>query len=97
MSKSTHTPWHTGGRSNLVICREDGYAVADCKTYHGRIGVDEAKRNAQLIAAAPEMYELLTVVKVLMDNNCAHALTPNCETGKLIAELLGKIDGEIRS
>lgn len=59
-TKHTPGPLHVGdGKRALIVYRSDGYAVADCKTFHGRISQQEAESNAVLFAAAPELLEAL--------------------------------------
>lgn len=60
MSEAKKVCWHVGSlHASLVIYREDGYAVGDATTFHGKIDRQEAEANALLMASAPEMLALL--------------------------------------
>lgn len=68
--KATPGPWHIGGAHGVIVYAGDGYAVASCATYHGRFTNEEAERNSNLIAAAPDLYEALNeIVKSLSDQD----------------------------
>lgn len=55
----TPGPWHVGGKDRTVIFAEDGYAVADTKSFHGKHRDGAAQANAHLIAAAPDLLEFV--------------------------------------
>lgn len=56
MNSFTSGPWHTGeGKAALIVYGQDGFAIADAKTFHGRIDSNTAKANARLMADAPYM------------------------------------------
>lgn len=56
MSKHTDGPWHLGG-NGFIVYAQNGYAICDVKTFHGRNDADAG--NARLIAAAPDLLEAL--------------------------------------
>lgn len=60
-TKHTPGPWHTGGYSSRIIYAGDGFAVADATVFHGR-HEGEHEANARLIAAAPELLDVLQEV-----------------------------------
>lgn len=54
------TPWHTGGRNNLIVYSADGWPVANASVFHHRHqGLETAQSHAALIAEAPAMVEVL--------------------------------------
>jgi len=55
------TQWHISDNKKMpyLIYNNKGYAVADCKVYHGK---SDIKSDMNLIAAAPEMLEALESV-----------------------------------
>ena len=61
---TAHTPgpWHVGGirpDSQPIVYRADGFAIADATVYHTKHGAEEARANAALIAAAPDLLAAL--------------------------------------
>lgn len=54
----TPGPWHVG--AGLMVCASDGSAVARCASTRGKFEYE--KPNAYLIAAAPELLEILQAV-----------------------------------
>lgn len=87
----TAGPWHVGGNLALIIYAEDGYAIADAKTYHGRHGgIPVAQANARAIAEVPAMVQALRELEA--------ALTRDMGAGyagvALIQAILARIDGE---
>ena len=63
----TTGPWHAGGDGTIIYAK-DGFATASASIFHGRHGGrDEAKANARLIAAAPELLEALQACDEAMD------------------------------
>lgn len=65
-AEGRETHFHVGdGKRALIVYRADGYAVADCKTFHGKISENEAEANAVLFAAAPELLEALEDIRGL--------------------------------
>lgn len=52
----TPGPWHLGG-NGFIVYAQNGYAICDVKTFHGRD--DSDTENARLIAAAPELLALV--------------------------------------
>ena len=57
----TPGPWRAGG--SLAVWQEAGGVVAQCYWVSGAIDVDVAEANARLIAAAPELYEALRLIR----------------------------------
>lgn len=61
-AQPTPGPWHTGG-DGTIIYAADGWAVASATVFHGRHGGRaEAKADARLIAAAPELLGALRAI-----------------------------------
>lgn len=58
MSQPSPAPWHTGGNGTIVYDR-DGQPVASATVYHGRAQPETALANAELIARAPHLLEML--------------------------------------
>lgn len=56
--KPQHTPgpWHAGVKPSGFVYDSKGAQIADCQAM---LGIEEAKANVRLIAAAPELLELL--------------------------------------
>lgn len=88
MSAAQHTrgPRHTGGHAGveMVIYDKDGWAIADARPYHSKRTFPEAQANAQLVAAAPELLEVLQLV--------APELRGLAFASSTAAELVAKID-----
>ena len=87
--KFTPGPWSAPDKGNLrgAVVAKDGEMVCD-PSGAGRYE-DEMDANARLIAAAPEMYELL----VLLENYYAVRGESNSVT-KTISQVLKKARGE---
>ena len=87
--KFTPGPWNApdGGNLSGAVVAKDGEMVCD-PSGAGRYE-DEMDANARLIAAAPEMYELL----VLLENYYAVRGESNSVT-KTISQVLRKARGE---
>jgi hypothetical protein len=87
MSKQTHTPWivdpGTDVPLGVIENTEDGMGV--CTMDNG------SKADARLIAAAPEMYQLLDKLHFQLAGVFPHSIPPQLRE---IAELLARIDGE---
>ena len=98
MSKFTQGEWEWDKENCLVFTTmysEDGsserYYVADFEMDYA-ISREEREANARLIAAAPEMYELL---KSLVNTLLAHSYSSYSQDKVIrIANLLARIDGE---
>lgn len=86
MSKHTPGPWYVikvrvNGHRRIIS--EQGTPIA--------VVSDSLTADARLIAAAPEMYELLTKIRGHIDSTCRE-----CESKAIVPEidaLLDKIDG----
>lgn len=67
---NTHTPgpWHIGIRPGPIVYGQQGEQVANLRL--PMVGADENRANARLIAAAPELMELLetAVLRIAMAN-----------------------------
>ena len=88
------TPHYTGihSKAGYIV-----YGMADnCDTEHGKPikcpGFDEQRANARLIAAAPEMLELL---KLIVDDNEMYGETA-IKSVRLAQQLINEIQGETR-
>ena len=88
--KFTPGPWSTPDKGKLLgaVVAKDGEMVCD-PSGAGRYE-DETEANARLIAAAPEMYELLE----LLDNYFAIKGGFNDRMTTKISKLLKKVRGE---
>lgn len=64
MNKHTPGPWGIGEEheSKVDIINKDGKTIATAKPAGGLWCDKEMKENAKLIAAAPEMYEILETI-----------------------------------
>lgn len=58
MGKHTPGPWHTGADGRIVY-DANGWAISNAITFHHQRGGGQDRDNARLIAAAPEMVEVL--------------------------------------
>lgn len=76
MSKHTPGPWETGGVITRVEFRPPGWnasiCVADCDAEHSPDNAMERCANARLIAAAPEMLEIVKVIAKCKDYSELH-------------------------
>lgn len=57
-NKHTPGPWHTGRNTvvrNTIVYDENGNAICDCKTFHGKHRAEQSSANASLIATAPDL------------------------------------------
>lgn len=59
MSAHTRGPWLLDTESPGHVMTQDGYAIADCFLVYSSLDKRQCLANARLIAAAPELYELL--------------------------------------
>ena len=62
MTQPTHTKWSAGGGMVGVYCVDTGNRIADCMPEGGTPNRSEARANAVLMAAAPD---LLAALKAL--------------------------------
>lgn len=94
----TPTPWHKGdGLRDNIVYDENGYAVCDCKTYHGK-GLAKAYENSQFIVRAVNSYEVM--LQALKDVDKFHQ--DNFEImpvafqtfANIIEEAINKAEGE---
>jgi len=61
MTQHTPGPWHVGVKqAEKIIYDASGWAVANATVYHGE---NDAKANARLIAAAPDLLEALKTLQ----------------------------------
>lgn len=100
MSKHTPGPWEYSEGYVSATDNSDYIILAEVHSALGTdnfgeeplmLGPEERIANARLIAAAPEMYELLTKIRGHIDSTCRE-----CESKAIVPEidaLLGKIDG----
>lgn len=83
MEKFTEGPWSVSDTMSVVI--HEGSRFGICKV----IGCDSTdKANAALIAAAPEMYEMLNNVSEIL------FIVGQCKAANQVVELLAKARGE---
>jgi hypothetical protein len=81
-------PWHVGiKQAEQIVYNDKGWAIANATVYHGKEDIQETKDNARLIAAAPEMYALLSAIKDEIKPYFA-------EEHVKIVTLLNRIDGK---
>lgn len=69
-TRFTPGPWHTAKMHPRHVCNKVGFKVAKClEVTKGLPGLvvsrEEAKANAHLISAAPELYEALAAAEEL--------------------------------
>jgi len=70
MSAAKHTPgpWHVSDvAQGLVVYDDQGWAVADAKVFHARHTLEEAQANARLIAATPNLLEMLSICVEILE------------------------------
>lgn len=83
----TTGPWIVS--SSTLVCDSEARIIANCTSFLDvpdlNVGIKEAVDNARLIAAAPEMYDLL---KWYQEN-----FTPNEMMDSKLDKLLAKIEG----
>lgn len=91
MSKHTPGPWERTGRlavygegDFVAICSTRYERTADPAEYPWPSNIQESVANARLIAAAPEMYEMLE----------RYRGEQHCWDADAIDKLMAKIDGE---
>lgn len=83
MSKFTKDKWYADDFGDGVYYRKDGYKIYFISIHGGSPLINQA--IARLIAAAPEMYELLREELIP---------TSDYERERKVKELLARIDGE---
>ena len=71
---------------DMMICQMHGWAYLNAQGLSSDEAIDVQKANARLIAAAPEMYELL--------RECMNKIHSFDETYRLIENLIERIDGD---
>ncbi len=95
MSEHTPGPWERYDETVIISASCPG--SVGCTFTGGGIDIQEARANARLIAAAPEMYEFIRatskepcedVISVRADEYCHNCVS--CDARALLA----KIDGE---
>jgi hypothetical protein len=87
--KFTPAPWEVFRKESSVGCKE-GQGIAEL----WRDG-DERKANAALIAAAPEMYEMLKRVAELVNTDGMSAIQWIMDNANDVSGLLAKARGEV--
>lgn len=106
MSKHTPGPWREGARYGAIVADhpvEGMYQGADAVEYYGGHVVAEsvAPCNRALIAAAPEMLEILTEIEyVNADEEGMYSFCPKCgesdTRGHLPTCSLGRVLAKVR-
>lgn len=94
MSKHAPGPWKVTSESHnpLIEC-EDGYVIAQIKGVSLSVEGFDYEANARLIAAAPKMYELLEMAKIMFRDGTFN--TPNgTEWAIDVRDLIREIDGQ---
>src|SRR5579859_5012496 len=91
----TKGPWIVGSNKVDVLCREEPHPyalIANTNTGYKEdgtgvygIGEDEAKANARLISAAPELYEAAKMLQELMT---AHSDNFRMEAKEIATDLM---------
>jgi len=84
--KHTPGPWRVEPRYDAIIISSEHHTICETFTILGN-----AKANAQLIVAAPEMYRLLKDVIPILDNPHI-SQTEHHEYSKTIKDILNKIE-----
>lgn len=102
--KLTPGPWHVGGKDSTLIFPEDGYALADTKTWHCKHPEGAEQAHARLIAAAnpdtikallAERDELLNVlVEIVAANRWTEGTNSEPAWYQDAAEVVAKARGE---
>jgi hypothetical protein len=90
--KFTKGPWHVSENQPTVVGNKEK-AVCKCEL-DWNLGANERKANAALIAAAPEMYDLLQKVVNLEVLTGYWDMKNNCPLRESIQKLLKKARGE---
>ena len=72
---------------DMMICQMRGWAYLKAQGLSDEEAIEVQKANARLIAAAPDMYELLKVVGLGSCDDCMHMLDA-------ARKLLARIDGK---
>ena len=75
---------------NMMICQIRGWAYLKAQGLSSDEAIDVQKANARLIAAAPEMYEMLKVW------TRAYTEPMRMDAWKKALELLARIDGNMK-
>ena len=88
----TSGPWHVSENQPTVVGNKEK-AVCKCEL-DWDLGASERKANASLIAAAPEMYDLLQKVVNLEVLTGYWDMKNNCSLRESIQKLLKKARGE---
>ena len=88
----TSGPWHVSENQPAVVGNKEK-AVCKCEI-DWDLGASERKANASLIAAAPEMYDLLQKVVNLEVLTGYWDMKNNCPLRESIQKLLKKARGE---
>lgn len=92
ITHATPGPWHVGeGGAAMIIYDQNGYAVADAKTFHGKHAAYSAHDNARLIAAAPDLLAALNLAyEALGEERGFHQSTTAIKIRAAIAKAEGR-------
>lgn len=101
MSKAKHTPapWpYEGGDDagvDIILPNNTTITVGRACRYTNKyvISRDEMEANARLIAASPEMYEMLKSCLAFVDVLDLHGIVDNWSDRPKLIELIKKIEG----
>jgi hypothetical protein len=97
MNKHTPGPWHfnadLSAHDTRLVYGLDGALVADCGRIYKRT-LEEATANARLIAAAPDMLELLDNWASVLADNISLNIQPGSAAHVALLELIKKTRGE---
>ena len=90
-TKHTPGPWFTSDLFSTMVqipARDSGFVDGEIQVFgHGGSSYEEAKANARLIAAAPELLEALKAVQAL-------ALPGATHIHQIVADAIAKAEGQ---
>tara|TARA_R110000744_G_scaffold321118_3_gene427252 strand:- start:901 stop:1185 length:285 start_codon:yes stop_codon:yes gene_type:complete len=89
----TKAPWSVLGE--IVIAEGGHKTIKPLCSLNGRISPQEDEANAHLIAAAPDMYEMLKELSSISENYQESIIFWIHENKYKVEELLAKAQGEI--